>query len=102
MPLINCKDGLELKWTKYCVFPAAGADNVNGNDDYDNIIFTIKDKKLYVPVVTLSARVNQINIQVLNYLPKGIIESYNVIINGIKFYDQAIDSDVKKYEEIRI
>ena len=59
MPLINCKDGLELKWTKYCVFPAAGADNVNGNDDYDNIIFTIKDKKLYVPVVTLSARANQ-------------------------------------------
>ena len=43
MPLINCKEGLELKWTKYCVFPAAGADNVNGNDDYDNIIFTIKD-----------------------------------------------------------
>ena len=33
---------------------AAGADNVNANPN--NIIFTIKDKKLYVPVVTLSVR----------------------------------------------
>ena len=56
MPLINCKVELKLKLTKYCVFSAAGA-NVNGNDD-DNI-FTIKDTKLYVPVLTLSARDNQ-------------------------------------------
>ena len=32
----------------------AGNDNSNGNDD--NIIFIIKDSKLYVPVVILSAR----------------------------------------------
>ena len=57
MPLINCKIELKLKSTKYCVFSAAGA-NVNGNDD-DNNIFTIKDTKLYVPVLTLSARDNQ-------------------------------------------
>ena len=31
---------------------------VNGNVN-DNIIFTIKDAKLYVPVVTLTARDNQ-------------------------------------------
>ena len=35
---------------------AAGADNTNANP---NIIFTIKDTKLYVPVVTLSARQNK-------------------------------------------
>ena len=35
----------------------AGNDNANCNDD--NIIFTIKDTKLYLPVVTLSARDNQ-------------------------------------------
>ena len=58
MPLINCKVELQPKWTKYCVFFAAGADNVN-NRDSNNIIFTIKDAKLYVPVVTLSARDNQ-------------------------------------------
>ena len=33
---------------------AAGNDNDNDRDD--KIIFTIKDTKLYVPVVTLSAR----------------------------------------------
>ena len=35
------------------------------------------------------------------YLPKGIIKNYNIIINGKSFYDQAIDSDIKRYEEIR-
>ena len=35
------------------------------------------------------------------YLPKGIIDNYNVIINGKNFYDQTIDSDIKPYEEIR-
>ena len=57
MPLINCKVELKLKWTKYCVLSEASADNVN--NDSNNIIFTIKDSKLYVPVLTLSARDNQ-------------------------------------------
>ena len=35
------------------------------------------------------------------YLPKGIIKNYNVISNGKNFYDQATDSDIKQYEEIR-
>ena len=42
MPLINCKVELKLKWTKFCVFSAAGNDNVNNNDS-NNIIFIIKD-----------------------------------------------------------
>ena len=46
MPSINCKVELKLKWTKYCVLSAAGADNANGdvNDNINgnNIIFTIK------------------------------------------------------------
>ena len=58
MPLINCKVELKLKWAKYCLLSAAGSDNVN-NIDSNNIIFTIKDTKFYVPVVTLSARDNQ-------------------------------------------
>ena len=58
MQLIHCKAELKLKWTKYCVLFAPGTDNVNGNDD-NNIIFTIKDTKLYVPVVTLLARDKQ-------------------------------------------
>ena len=37
--------------------PAASADNVNAHSD--NIISTIKDTKLYVLAVTVSARDNQ-------------------------------------------
>ena len=51
IPLINCKVELKLKWSNSSVLSAAGNDNANGSDD--NFIFTIKDTKLYVPVVTL-------------------------------------------------
>ena len=59
MPLINCKVELKLKWSKHCVLSVDGADNVNGNNNDNNIIFTIKDTNLYVPVVPLSTRDNQ-------------------------------------------
>ena len=59
MPLINCKIELKLKWAKYCVLFAAGNENLNDNNNANNNIFTIKDTKLYVPVVTLPARDNQ-------------------------------------------
>ena len=60
MPLINCKVELKFDWTKYWVLSAGGTKNeINDNDNADNIIFTIKDTKLYVPVVTLSAGDNQ-------------------------------------------
>ena len=36
------------------------------------------------------------------YLPKGVIKNYNVIINGKNFYDHHIDSDIKRYEEIKL
>ena len=58
MQLINCNMELKIRWIKHCVLPVAGTNNANGNDD--DIIFTIKDTKLYVPVVNLSARDNQI------------------------------------------
>ena len=57
MPLIFCKIELKLKWTKYYVLHADGNDNINDKDNI--IIFNIKDTKLYVPLVTLSARENQ-------------------------------------------
>ena len=34
-------------------------------------------------------------------LPKGIIKNYNVIINGKNFYEQPIDSNIKRNKEIR-
>ena len=54
MPFINCKIELKLKWTKYCVLFAAGAEYNDANSN--NIIFTIKATKLYILVVTLSAK----------------------------------------------
>ena len=60
MSLINCKIQLKLIWAKYCVLSGGGTENIiNDNDNDNNIIFTIKDTKLHVPFVTLSARDNQ-------------------------------------------
>ena len=53
--LINCKVKLKLKWAK-CL-SAAGNDNTNPNPN--NIIFTIKDTKLYVSLALLSAKDNK-------------------------------------------
>ena len=66
MSLINSKIKLKLTLREYCVISAAGADDTNANDN--NIIFTIKDTRLYVAVVTLSARDNQ---KLLKLLTKG-------------------------------
>ena len=57
MPLINCKVELKLTWTKHFFLATGSIDNTNL--DPNNIMFTIKDTKLYVPVVTLSAKDNQ-------------------------------------------
>ena len=60
MPLINCKVELKLKWTNYRVLSVAGNENnINEDANANNIIFTIKDIKLYVPVVTLCAKNNK-------------------------------------------
>ena len=58
MSLINSKEELKIKWSKFCVFSVAGNDNIN-NNNCNNITFTIKDPKLYVPVFTLPPKYNQ-------------------------------------------
>ena len=56
MPLINCKIHIELNWNNNCVMYVAdtyaGGDNVNNRET----TFKITSTKLYVPVVTLSAK----------------------------------------------
>ena len=87
MPLINCKVELKLKWTKYCLLSAAGNNNnINENANVNNIIFNIKGTKLYVPVVTLSARDNQ-NYQ--NFLAKDL-------------KDQLIGMNIKQKVRIKL
>ena len=48
---------MKLKWTEHRVSSVGGTDNADVNAD--NIIFSIKDTKLYILVVTLSAKENQ-------------------------------------------
>ena len=70
MLLINSKIELKLKWTNHSVLSAAGAGNANAKSN--NIIFTIKDTKLYIPIVTLSERDNQ---KLSKFLSKGFERS---------------------------
>ena len=51
MPLINCEVNLILTWSSACVLIATNAPNQNAT-------CAITDKKLYVPVVTLSTQEN--------------------------------------------
>ena len=48
MPLINCKVHLELKWIEDCILSNLG----------DSAKIKITDAKIYVPIVTLSAKDN--------------------------------------------
>ena len=57
MTLINCKIELKYKWSKHFVLAAADSNNTGGNPD--NIIFTIKDTRLYSSAVTSSEKENQ-------------------------------------------
>ena len=66
MPLINCKVELKLRRTNHSVLASTGVENVG--TDSNNIIFTIKNLKLYVPDVTLLAKDNQ---KLLKLLSKG-------------------------------
>ena len=56
MTLINCKVELKLSWTKHCILCVLGNANDNANVEYNNIIFTIKDIKLFASVITLLAK----------------------------------------------
>ena len=53
---MSFKVELKLSWTNHCDLSANG----NHNTDVDpTIIFTMKDTKLYVPAIILSAKDNQ-------------------------------------------
>ena len=86
--LINCKVELKLKWTRQCVL-AAAVDNVNANDD--NINFIIRDRKLYVLVIILSAKGNQ-NYQ--NFLVKGLEDRcVGINIKNVRLKTQQMSID---------
>ena len=59
MPLIYCEISLTLPWSKFCVLKSEAIKNPDSRVDEINnptvATFKVKDTKLYVPVVTLSA-----------------------------------------------
>ena len=55
MLLISCKIQLKPEWTKQCVLSVNGNDNAKNDNNANNIISHIKDTKLYVSIIVLSA-----------------------------------------------
>ena len=81
MLLINCKINLKRKWTSYFVLLTSVADNVN--DDIDDnasgnsVVFTVKDVRFYVPVLTLS--VKKIMKKYQNLLAENLMDHFIVV-----------------------
>ena len=63
MSLINCNAELKLKWTKYCVLAWNVTENSDSNPN--NIIFIIRDTKLYVLATNKSNKLSATNKQKL-------------------------------------
>ena len=63
MSLINCKVIFKLRWMKLCVLASGVVEHNNANSS--KTIFTIKCIKLFVPVVTLSAKDNKKLLKIL-------------------------------------
>ena len=62
-PLINCEVSLALRWSETCVITSMEkrilvAGQPNSGDSPESAAFKIKDCKLYVPAVTLSAEID--------------------------------------------
>ena len=91
--MIICKVELKLKWINHCVSSANGNDNDDAN--YNNNIFTVKKTKLYLPVVTLSAKDNQ---KLSKYLSKGFERS--VYWNEYKTKNENKDT-TKEYQTLQ-
>ena len=58
MPLLHYKDELKFRWTKHCVLSVLGAVNADNDDNANSIdiTFIIKETKLYISIVSLSAK----------------------------------------------
>ena len=87
MPLINFKIHLELNWSNNCVM--YGADNT------------------MVLIMYCFHNTNNGNIKVQRdshrkyLLPRVDITIYNLLIDGRNFYNQLINDQIKKYNEVR-
>ena len=70
--MINCKIELSLKWIENCVLTSAAICANADATSADSATFEITDAKLYVPIVTLSAKDN---VKLSKLLGKGFKRS---------------------------
>ena len=52
---------MAFRWTKHCILSVLSAANADNDDgaNYNNIVFTMKETKLYISVITLPAKDNK-------------------------------------------
>ena len=88
IPLINCEVNLHLNWSEKCIIVATdiGAQETT---------FSITDKKLYVPVVTLST---QDNAKLLEQLKSG----FKRTINWNKYQPKVSADGINQYLDFLI
>ena len=88
MSLINCEVSLTLTWSANCVITSMRKIQVEGNRDNSptGAKFKIKDKRLYVPVVTLSAQDD-------NKLLERLNPEFKRTIKGNKYKSEMSNQD---------
>ena len=84
-------------WNHYKIFLKNYAQNKNIRERLDASFQGVSR----LVVLTYQRGNNYVNEEAFNNLPKIKIEKYNVEIDGINFYDQAINNSVKQYDEVR-
>ena len=88
-------------WSVYCNELKPKSENKNRANKYRYFLESnfVEVNGLFVLVYTNQDVSSEIFKTIRYCLPKCMVKNYNVIINGKNFYDQAIDSDIKLYEE---
>ena len=104
MSLINCKVELKLKIYERSVYRneyKTKNETKNTTNEYRYFLesHSLEVNRLFA-LIYLNRNNDVKRFNARKYLPKGIIKNYNITY-GKNFYDQAIDSDIKRYEEIR-
>ena len=104
MPLINCEINIFLTWSENFIIVTRDY----GNEEDNKPNFEIADKKLYVPVVTLSAHNNEKLLQPLKTGFKKAI-NWNKYQSEPNYYkmiaidlskQQVLDADPKAIQQI--
>ena len=91
-------------WNSYQTFPAKVIDK--GINIYELFSASLQGvRRLFVIAYVIDAGPLNNEEGIKNnkkyFLPKGEIKNYNVLIDGMNFYDQPINDLIKQYDEVR-